>query len=250
MKKIVMYLLLIAMITVMAACGKKEETPSGTDAESTKAAEVTKEAENTPDKAADNESKDKEEPTKEPVKEEKAPTKKPAAEPTKKPTAVPTKEPTPEPTAEPIDYDEDEGDYLPNYSDDVATIDSIWGQWIEKGEDYPYARSLEIGRSGEYCLYNTDGSKIEGKVLVMDTYDEHNPFVYDFLSADRSSIVMECYWDISWHSPMMELSVINSDLTFVRSNEFGEYDPENLYAGTLKANDYMIRNGWEEEKTS
>ena len=190
-------MLVIAMIAVMAACGKTDENVPSGNTDSTKAPEVTQEAEKTQDETSDNtddkKSEDKEEPTEEPTKEaKKEPTKKPTPVPTKKPTPVPTKKPTPKPTAEPVDYDEDDYDYAPNYSDEEATIDAIWGRWIEKGEDYPYARYLEIGRDGSFCMQNTDGSQIEGTIMIMDTYDEHNPFVYDFLTKDRTSIVMEC----------------------------------------------------------
>ena len=77
MKKLLTCILVIAMIATLAACGKKEDTPTGGNTEPTAAAEATKPAETaTPEPTA-------------------------TTEPTEEPTAEPTEEPTAEPTEAP-----------------------------------------------------------------------------------------------------------------------------------------------------
>ena len=194
MKKLLACILVIAMLASLAACGKKEETPSNANNETTKAAEPTK-AETTPEPTA-----------------------------TTAPTATPepTATPTPEPTATPdpalvisdvkVTVPDGQPEILEGNDDD--DISDLVGSWYEQDALFP--RNLVVNEDGSIELRFQGGGAMYGNV-VAQSENGVAPF-YIFSDTDGDFIASAQKDNVA--DGIIVLSTLeDGELTFVRDSE-------------------------------
>ena len=193
MKKTVTLLLILSMIMVLASCGKKDDT--GTDAETTKAAEVTKEAEITE--------------APETTKEAEVTN---APEVTSEPEATPDATETPEPTPEQID-DLDFSKLIGHWSEDNATYENTLAVNDDGSIELVYLGNTQLGSIITYKDENSgicygikdNNGNIIGKIIPEEIMD-------NFVTV-YSPVAGEFYF-----------SRVNPDTNVSTDNQEDEYD--------------------------
>ena len=113
------------------------------------------------------------------------------------------------------DSDETSG---PDYSDDHATIDAIWGRWMDSMAELGIF--LAVGQNGEFSvIYRDDDNEYHGNIEIARTDDDSTPYVYNFI-LDDGSFWGDLLWDPSDHSPQTEAYSPSLDIYFYRDPEW------------------------------
>ena len=187
MKKLLAFILVIAMVAALAACGKKETTSSNENNETTKAAEPTK-AETTPEPTATTA------PTATPE-----PTATPTPEPTATPTPEPTATPVPEPTADPVDDND---------------ISDLVGTWNEM--DALFSRTLVVNDDGSIELRFQGGGAKYGSV---EAQSENGVAPFYIFSDSDGDFIASAQKDNVANGILVLQAGEDGEITFIRAEE-------------------------------
>ena len=103
-------------------------------------------------------------------------------------------------------------------SDDQATIDAIWGRWMDAAAEQGIF--LAVGHDGTFTvIYRNDDYEYTGYIEIEKTGDDSSPYVYNFI-LDDGSFWGDLLWDPSNHEPQTEAYSPSLDMYFYRDPEW------------------------------